>query len=79
MLTNNQYHDWAHRVVNDHLDPHTDKEVKELSIETRVAILDYIETREKFLELNTDSLKISKTSERNTDTSFRLTQPLDAM
>ena len=79
MLTNNQYHDWAHRVVNDHLDPHTDKEVKELSIETRVAILDYIETREKFLELNTDSLKISKTSERNTDTSSRLTQPLDAM
>ena len=69
MLTNTEHHDWAQRVVNDHLDPYTDKEVKELSTETRVAILDYIETREKFLKLNTDSLKISKPAGKKTDAS----------
>ena len=44
---------WLDRVLHDQASPHTDHDLTSLPMDTRVAILDYIEAREEFLGIET--------------------------
>ncbi len=43
---------WVDRLLLNRADPHMDKEIQQLPIPVRVAVLDYIDTRDEFLAIN---------------------------
>jgi|GEM_PF-6870370 len=51
-FANETENDWLDRVIHQQIDPHNDHELKNLNAETRVAILDYLSSKDSFLNLN---------------------------
>lgn len=43
---------WLQRLLDEQADPHLDKQIRELPMNVRVAVLDYVERREAFRDLN---------------------------
>ena len=43
---------WLQRLLDEQADPHLDKQIRELPMEVRVAVLDYAERRDEFQRLN---------------------------
>ena len=43
---------WVDRLLTNRADPHLDKEIQQLPMPVRVAVLDYVDTRDEFLAIN---------------------------
>lgn len=43
---------WLHRLLQEHADAHLDKEIRKLPMPVRIAVLDYVDVRDDFSEMN---------------------------
>lgn len=51
---------WLDQVMHGSIDPHHDNDIQKLPVETRVAILEYLEERRHFLALNQERISIAE-------------------
>lgn len=57
---------WFDRLTSESIDPHNDEEIQNLAVETRVAILEYLEQKRQFLALNTGQSSIAEVNTTET-------------
>ena len=53
-------HSWLDQLMHGSIDPHHDSVIQKLPVETRVAILEYLEQRRHFLALNQERINVTE-------------------